>query len=90
MGLGFRVLGQDVDKWGFPKIMENQMEKNMENEMETLLYRGLQGFPKLGYLCVVPITRNIIFWGLYWGPIILGNYRIKIQETCAQVVKLSR
>ena len=31
-------------------------------------------FPKL---CVpflgVPIIRSILFWGLYWGPLILGN-----------------
>ena len=30
-GLGFRVLG--FPKLGVPTIMENQMEKNMENEM---------------------------------------------------------
>ena len=23
-----------------------------------------------------PILRIIIFWGLYWGPLILGNYHI--------------
>ena len=22
----------------------------------------------------VPIIRIIVFWGLYWGPLILGNY----------------
>ena len=22
----------------------------------------------------VPIIRTRIFWGLYWGPLILGNY----------------
>ena len=38
-GLGFRVWGFGV--WGlgfrvyYPTIMENQMEKKMENEMET-------------------------------------------------------
>ena len=26
----------------------------------------------------VPITRSIVFWGLYWGPPILGNYHIRI------------
>ena len=31
-GLGFRVLG--FPKLGVPTIMENQMEKKMENEME--------------------------------------------------------
>ena len=24
----------------------------------------------------VPIMRIIVFWGLYWGPLILGNYQI--------------
>ena len=36
------------------------------------------GFPKLG----VPfwgahIIRTIVYWGLYWGTLILGNYHIK-------------
>ena len=35
------------------------------------------GFPKIrGTLLGVPIKRTIIFWGLYWGPPILGNYQI--------------
>ena len=25
----------------------------------------------------VPIIRIIEFWGLYWGPLILGNYHIE-------------
>ena len=34
-------------------------------------------FPKLGvpYLRV-PTTRIIVYWGLKWGPPILGNYHI--------------
>ena len=24
----------------------------------------------------VPIIRSIVFWGLYWGTLILGNYHI--------------
>ena len=24
----------------------------------------------------VPIIRTIVFWGLYWGPLILGNYHL--------------
>ena len=32
-------------------------------------------FPKLGVPFLgVPIIRTIVFWGLYWGPLILGNY----------------
>ena len=28
----------------------------------------------------VPIIRTIVFWGLYWGPSILGNYHIGMVE----------
>ena len=24
----------------------------------------------------VPIIRTMVFWGLYWGPPVLGNYHI--------------
>ena len=35
------------------------------------------GFPKIrGIFLGVPIIRTIVFWGLYWGPPILGNYHI--------------
>ena len=34
-------------------------------------------FPKIGgTLLGVPIIRTIVFWGLYWGPLILGNYHM--------------
>ena len=34
-------------------------------------------FPKIrGAVFGVPIIRTIAFWGLYWGPPILGNYKI--------------
>ena len=33
-------------------------------------------FPKLGTCLGVPIIRIIVFWDLYWGPPILGNYQI--------------
>ena len=29
----------------------------------------------MGTLLGVPIIRTIVFWGLYWGPLVLGNYR---------------
>ena len=34
------------------------------------------GFPKIRVLYHFggPIIRTIVFWGLYWGPLILGNY----------------
>ena len=28
----------------------------------------------------VPIIRIMVFWGLYWGPPILGNYHRGIME----------
>ena len=35
------------------------------------------GFPKIrGTILGVPMTRTIVFLGLYWGPLILGNYNI--------------
>ena len=34
-------------------------------------------FPKTrGPLLGVPIIRVIVFWGLFWGPLILGNYQL--------------
>ena len=35
------------------------------------------GFPKIrGAFLGAPIIRTIVFWGLYWGPHILGNYHL--------------
>ena len=30
----------------------------------------------MGTILGVPIIRITLFWGLYWGPLILGNYHI--------------
>ena len=39
------------------------------------------GVPKIrGTLVGVPIIRTIVFWGLCWGPPILGNYHIGMQK----------
>ena len=32
----------------------------------------------------VPIIRTIVYWGLYWGPLILGNYQILSPQVAAQ------
>ena len=29
-----------------------------------------------GTLLGVPIIRTIVYWGLYWSPLILGNYHV--------------
>ena len=34
------------------------------------------GVPFLG----VPIIRTIVYWGLYWGTLILGNYHVVLWE----------
>ena len=38
---------------------------------------ALWGFPKIrGTLLRVSIIRIIVFWGLYWGLLMLGNYHL--------------
>ena len=40
-------------------------------------YRGLEGlgFPKIrDSFLGITIIRTIVSWGLYWGPLLLGNY----------------
>ena len=52
--------------------------------LQAVVHRSLQvlktpiwGFPKIrGTLLGVPIIRIVVYWGLYWGPPILGNYHI--------------
>ena len=36
----------------------------------------------------VPIIMTIVFWGLYWGPPILGNYHFILQS--ARLKKVER
>ena len=39
--------------------------------------RTIWGFPKIrGTFWGVPIIRTTVYGGLYWGPVILGNYHI--------------
>ena len=34
-------------------------------------------FPEIrGTILGVPIIRTMIYWGLYWGTLILGNYHL--------------
>ena len=41
------------------------------------LISGIWGFTKIrGTILRVPILRTRVFWGLYWVPLILGNYHI--------------
>ena len=48
------------------------------------------GFPKIrGTILGVPIIGTIVFWGLYWGPLILGNYQI-LQSFTETGIRISR
>ena len=43
------------------------------------IHVSIWGFPKIrGTFLGVPIIRTLVFWGPYWGPLILGNYHIYI------------
>ena len=42
-----------------------------------MIHRAIWGFTKIRATFLgVPIIRTIVFWGLHWGPLILGNYHI--------------
>ena len=42
--------------------------------------RLMWGFPKIrGTFLGFPIIRMLVFWGLYWGTLILGNYHVGCQ-----------
>ena len=40
----------------------------------------------MGTILGVPIIRIIVFWGLYWGALILGNYHIGIMENKMETI----
>ena len=45
----------------------------------SLVYTKIGGFLKLGgTILAVPIVRTVVYWGLNWGPLILGNYHMPI------------
>ena len=48
----------------------------------NIMLKRYGGFPKLGVPFLgAPIIRTIVFWGLYWGPLILGMYHIETRFT---------
>ena len=43
--------------------------------MALHLGKKIKGFPEItGTFLGGPTIRTMVFWGLYWGPLILGNY----------------
>ena len=46
------------------------------------------GFPKIrGTILGFPIIRTRIYWGLYWGPPILGNYHMGLRRLDRKLAK---
>ena len=46
------------------------------------------GFPKIrGTIMGVPIIRIIVYWGLYWGALILGNYHVSRLDRWTSLVR---
>ena len=46
--------------------------------MYRRIVKSIWGFPKIrGTFLGFSIIRTIVFWGLYLGPVILGNYHIR-------------
>ena len=55
------------------------------SSLAVLLIRDQWGFPKIrGTILGVPIIRTVVYWGLYWGPLILGNYQVVCQMRVTQ------
>ena len=51
---------------------------NRRNNYSISESKIFQGFPKLGIPFLgVPMMRTILYWGLYWGTLILGNYHLR-------------
>ena len=72
-------LGQEVNR-----LLETSDRHVQLRASEVIPFKGsslrfcvIWGFPKIrGTILGFPIIRTIVFWGLYWGPINLGNCHI--------------
>ena len=49
----------------------------MQSSGLGLAFQDLGVSQHYGYLLGVPIIRAIVYWGLYWGPPIEGNYHLQ-------------
>ena len=51
--------------------------KRVVARLRSRCHSPICAFPKIrGTFLGVRIIRIIVYWGLYWGPLILGNYYI--------------
>ena len=54
---------------------DGEREKPEPEDAGTRILRSTREVPTImGTFLGVPIIRIIVFWGLYWGPFIMGNY----------------
>ena len=76
VGIGFR------SNWLLLNLRELAHAKFLENTFLSAAAKHTTGTQKWGFpkirdtILGVPIIRTIVFWGLYWGPPILGNYQV--------------
>ena len=51
----------------------------IQSSISFSMFASIWVFPKIrGTFLGVPIIRIVIYLGLYWGPLILGNYHLSI------------
>ena len=79
-GLGFRIKGssgEDVKRsFKHPNLTKKRTPFGKIHGSE-LFVRIIWGVPKIrGTFLGVPIRRTTVFWGLYWGLPVLGNYNL--------------
>ena len=49
---------------------------------------AMWGFPKIrGTFLGVPMIRILVFWGLRWGPLVLGNYHVDTFQGVLQGIR---
>ena len=52
--------------------------------VQELVVSQNKGYPFWG----VPIIGTIVFWGRYWGPLILGNYHIGVIQGYLEISRV--
>ena len=73
LGCSFRGLRSNFGEMDY--LSEVQTIANSSAKLSCMVKNG--GFPKLrGTVLGVPVLRTVVFWGLYWGSSVLGNYRM--------------
>ena len=64
-------------RWGFGTLNPLEVRERMASGCRELM--TIWGFPKIrGTILGVPILRIIVYWGLYWSTLILGNDHIDL------------